>query len=137
VTIVFIKTTRVRDAEYIKLVESYRENGTTKHRVLYNFGRADLIRNDESFLRIVKRLCEIADMPPAGGAHGEGAPFDGCGEAVLYNYGYLAYLRLWKELGIEGCLEESEPDQGSGLWIRHGRKNQRRRRGLAEKGPGR
>ena len=104
----FIKTTRVRNSEYIKLVESYRENGTTKHRVLYNFGRADLIRNDESFLRIVKRLCEIADMPPAGGAHGEDAPFDGCGEAVLYNYGYLAYLRLWKELGIEGCLEEAQ-----------------------------
>ena len=104
----FIKTTRVRDSEYIKLVESYRENGTTKHRVLYNFGRADLIRNDESFLRIVKRLCEIANTPLADGKGERHSPFDGCGEAVLYNYGYLAYLHLWKELGIEGCMEEAQ-----------------------------
>ena len=106
-TAVFIKTTRVRDSEYIKLVESYRENGTTKHRVLYNFGRADLIRNDESFLRIVKRLCEIAQLPLADGKREDSSAFDGCGEAVLYNYGYLAYLQLWKELGIEGCLEDA------------------------------
>ena len=106
-TIVFIKTTRVRDSEYIKLVESYREKGTTKHRVLYNFGRADLLRNDESFLRIVKRLCEIVNLPAAGKSHENNAALDGCGEAVLYNYGYLAYLQLWKELGIEGCLEEA------------------------------
>jgi transposase len=33
-------------------------------------------------------------------------PLDGCSEAVLYNYGYLAYRYLWKELGIEECLEE-------------------------------
>jgi transposase len=101
----FIKTTKVRDVEYIKLVESYREEGKTKHRVLYNFGRADLIRNDESFLRIVKRLCEIANIPVAGKSEN---PFDGCSEAVLYNYGYLAYRHLWKELGIEGSIEEAE-----------------------------
>ena len=104
----FIKTTKVRNSEYIKIVESYREDGKTKHRVLYNFGRADLIRGDESFLRIVKRLCEIAQIPLA--AHqGEGETgLEGCSEAVLYNYGYLAYRHLWQELGIEGCLEETE-----------------------------
>ena len=79
----FIKTTRVRDSEYIKLVESYRENGTTKHRVLYNFGRADLIRNDESFLRIVKRLCEIVNLPVSDEKHDDNAVLEGCSEAVL------------------------------------------------------
>ena len=101
VTVVFIKTTKVRDSEYIKLVESYREQGKTKHRVLFNFGRADLIRKDESFLKIVKRLCEIAHIPLASGCRSEeGAFLDNCGEAELYNYGYLAYLKLWKELGF-------------------------------------
>ena len=93
--------------EYIKLVESYRDSGTTKHRVLFNFGRADLMRKDESFLRIVKRLCEVAGMPTVPD-HDEPDAFDECGEATLYNYGYLAYLKLWRELGIEGCLEEAE-----------------------------
>lgn len=105
----FIKTTRTKGYEYIKLVESYRDKeGITRHRVLYNFGRADFLRNDESFLRIVKRLCEIADIPVAGDDGTAGDAFHGCGEAELFNYGYLAYLKLWKELGIEDCLREAQ-----------------------------
>ena len=103
----FIKTTKAKGYEYIKLVESYRESGTTKHRVLFNFGRADIIRKDESFLKIVKRLCEIAGMENADKQEGSDMLED-CGEAILYNYGYLAYLQLWKKLGIEYCLEDAE-----------------------------
>ena len=112
VRILFIKTTRAKGYEYIKLVESYRESGTTKHRVLFNFGRADIIRKDESFLNIVKRLCEIAGGKPKVDNQEQNQEqqnlIDNCGEAVLYNYGYLAYLQLWRTLGIEGCLEEAE-----------------------------
>ena len=106
----FIKTTRAKGYEYIKLVESYRDSGTTKHRVLFNFGRADVIRNDKSFLNVVKRLCEIAQASESSKQEEESetTPLDGCGEAVLYNYGYLPYLHLWRELDIEGCLEEAE-----------------------------
>ena len=105
---VFIKTTRAGGREYIKLVESYKEKGVTRHRVLFNFGRADLIKRDESFLRIVKRLCEIAEIPLANSneSSAKTAVFDDCSEATLYNYGYLAYLKLWETLGIRGCLEE-------------------------------
>ena len=103
----FIKTTKAKGYEYIKLVESYRENGTTKHRLLYNFGRADLIKNDESFLRIVKRLCEIAEIPVNKSKNTETiSPFDDCSEATLHNYGYLAYKKLWKDIGIDDCLYE-------------------------------
>jgi transposase len=107
---VFIKTTRASGREYIKLVESYKEKGVTRHRVLFNFGRADLIRRDESFLRIVKRLCEVAEIPLANGGEtvAESGVFDDCSEAALYNYGYLAYLKLWETLGIRGCLEEAQ-----------------------------
>ena len=102
----FIKTTKAKQYEYIKLVESYRENGKTKHRVLYNFGRADLIKKDESFLKIVRRLCEIAGMPTENGENPEEKLLlADCSEATLYNYGYLAYTKLWKEMGIEETLE--------------------------------
>ena len=100
----FIKTTRSGGYEYIKLVESYRENGTTKHRVLYNFGRADLIKCNKSFITAIKKLCEIIEIP-LGTEANKKAVLDGCSEATLYNYGYLAYLRLWKRLGIEECLK--------------------------------
>ena len=103
----FIKTTKAKNYEYIKLVEAYWEDGRSKQRVLYNFGRADLIKNDESFLRIVKRLCEIANVPVTERIS-ETNPFEECSEATLYNYGYLAYLSLWKKLGIEGSIEEAQ-----------------------------
>ena len=105
----FIKTTKANGYEYIKLVESYRANGKANHRVLYNFGRADLIRQDESFLRIAKRLCEIANIPVAQRVECEkptGVTFEDCSEATFHNYGYMAYRKLWRDLGIEGCLEE-------------------------------
>ena len=59
----FIKSTKVKDYEYINLVESYRgENGSTKHRVLYNFGRRDLLCESKSFKKIVLKLCELAEI---------------------------------------------------------------------------
>jgi transposase len=104
----FIKTTKAKNYEYIKLVESYRENGTTRHRTLFNFGRADLIKKDESFLRIVKRLCEIAEVPTY---ESKESLLDDCSEATLYNYGYTAYLHLWRELDIDGVLQEAQHDR--------------------------
>jgi len=103
----FIKTTKAKGYEYIKLVESYREGGTVKHRTLYNFGRSDLLKKSGSFVKIVKRLCEIAEVPIKDETSGSLMDrLDGCGEATLYNYGYLAYLKLWKKLGIEDCLDD-------------------------------
>ena len=95
----FIKTTKAKDYEYIKLVESYRdENNVTRHKVLFNFGRLDLIKNSKSFVNMVKRLCEIAEIGVAE------APRLDCGEAEMLKYGYLPYLTLWNNLGISNCL---------------------------------
>ena len=97
----FIKTTKVNGYEYIKLVESYRdEKDVTRHNVLFNFGRSDLIKNNKSFINMVRRLCEIAEI----GINDENAPVFDCSEAELLNYGYLAYLKLWEQLGISNCL---------------------------------
>ena len=99
----FIKTTRSKNREYIKLVESYRdENKVTRHNVLYNFGRTDEIKNSESFINVVKKLCEIANVGIKKGAEEEYE----CSEAEMLNYGYLAYLKLWEDLGIGNCLRE-------------------------------
>lgn len=98
----FVKTTKSKNYEYIKLVESYREDGTTKHRVLYNFGRRDLIRNDQMFINMVKKLCEIAELPTSGERQ---AALADCSEATMLNYGYLAYAKLWETLGIANCLQ--------------------------------
>jgi len=95
----FIKTTKAKEYEYIKLVESYRdEKNITRHRVLFNFGRSDLIKDNKSFIRMVKKLCEITEIGIAE------APKLDCGEAEMLKYGYLPYLKLWHDLGIANCL---------------------------------
>ena len=105
----FIRTTKVKGYEYIKLVESYKENGVSKHRVLYNFGRADILRNNETFLRIVKRLSEIAGLSKAEVVNSDNTSFWAEAEgAEIYNYGYLAYRKLWEDLGIAGAMEETQ-----------------------------
>ena len=101
----FIKTTKAKNYEYIKLVESYRdENNITRHRILYNFGRADLIKNNKSFINVVKKLCEIVEI---------GVPKTealNCSEAEMLKYGYLPYLKLWHDLGISNCLNKIQTE---------------------------
>jgi len=97
----FIKTTKSKNYEYIKLVESYREDRTTKHRVLYNFGRRDLIKNDKMFINMVKKLCEIAEIPTF---EERKSALDNCSEATILNYGYAPYAKLWENLGIANCM---------------------------------
>ena len=96
----FIKTTKAKDYEYIKLVESYRdENNITRHKVLFNFGRSDLIKNSKSFINMVKKLCEIAEI-----GINETSELE-CSEAEMLKYGYLPYLKLWNDLGIANSLK--------------------------------
>ena len=98
----FIKTTKTKGYEYIKLVESYRdENNVTRHNVLFNFGRADTIKGNKSFIKVVKRLCEITEISIK-----DEPPKLNCSEAELLKYGYLPYLKLWEELGIGNCLRK-------------------------------
>ena len=100
----FIKATKSKGYEYIKLVESYRdENKVTRHRILFNFGRSDLIKNSKSFINMVKKLCEIAEIGIADSNH----TFD-CSEAQILEYGYLPYLKLWETLGIGNSLRKMQ-----------------------------
>ena len=98
----FIKTVKAKNYEYIQLVESYREDGTTKHRVLYNFGRRDLIKDNAMFHNVVRRLNEIAGMAtPLEQAN----KLPECSDAVPFNYGHLAYAKLWKSIGVENSFD--------------------------------
>lgn len=61
----FLKITRIKDFEYVKLVESYRDNdGVTRHNVICNFGRLDRMKSDPSFVRSIKKLCEMIEETP-------------------------------------------------------------------------
>lgn len=60
----FVKSTKSKGHEYLKIVESYRdENGITRHKVLFNLGRIDQLKADKSFCRCIRTLGEILEIP--------------------------------------------------------------------------
>ena len=63
----YLKINRVKDKktnltrEYLRIVESYREGGKSKKRVIAHLGRVDLIPK-EQLLKLSKRLAQIAGV---------------------------------------------------------------------------
>ncbi len=45
----FVKITNAGGYQYVRLVENYRENGKVKQRVLFNFGRLDILKDEPRF----------------------------------------------------------------------------------------
>lgn len=101
--VMFVKSTKSKGYEYLKIVESYRdESGITRHKVLFNLGRSDQLKEDKSFCRCIGTLAEILVIP---GYEKRNDLMSACSEAEMLNYGYLAYKKIWKQLHIEECLK--------------------------------
>jgi len=107
----FLRTTKVkrpdgRVDEYIRLVESYWNRGSPRHRVICNLGRKDLlVPHAETLLQILK-----GDKPQ------ENQPKASPSEAVAlgaWDWGVMLVARhLWKELGLEAILDALADDRG-------------------------
>lgn len=96
----FIKVTKSGKYEYVQLVRSYKVSGVTKHEVLLNLGRKDEIENNPMFQRLAKRLGELSGLHKAQNA------LQSPSEAVIRNWGYVVYQRLWKSMALNDCLDE-------------------------------
>ena len=89
--------------EYIRLVESYREDGKTKQRVVANLGRKDLLApHAEDLLRL------LTGAPAPSGYVRE--------EAVqplrVWRWGVMLAARcLWQDLGLDAILDRLEGPQ--------------------------
>lgn len=97
----FIKVTKSGNHEYAQLVESFRENGMTRHKVMLNLGRLDHIKNNPSFQRIAKKLEELST------AKLQYSNINDIKDAEIFNYGYLAYRCLWKKYELPGLLNRA------------------------------
>ena len=99
----FLRTTRVkrpdgRVDEYIRLVESYWNQGRPRHRIVCNLGRKDVLAPHAEAL-----LGLLQGKPPVGlpEAQAVGA----------WDWGPLLVARsLWRELGLEAILDRIGPD---------------------------
>jgi transposase len=83
--------------EYVRLVESYRENGKNKQRVVCNIGRKDLLAPHlDSLSRLLTGAPAVSRDRAASQVWATGA----------WDWGPLLVARqLWRELGLEAILE--------------------------------
>jgi len=96
----FIKITKAGNHEYVQLVQSYRDGGQVRHKVVAKLGRVDEIEGNPSFQRIAMRLAEISKAPQ------KGKNMQAFSEAEIVNWGWLVYRKLWEQLGIDVILEK-------------------------------
>ncbi len=77
-----------------------------KQRVLFNFGRLDILKDDPAFKNIVKNylilsLKQLLRMQKAVTIESE----EDISDAVVKNWGYIVYRKLWQELEIDKFLK--------------------------------
>ena len=94
----FFKIITSKGYQYLKLVESYRKEGQTYQRVLFNFGRMDRLIEKGQLERLGVRLLELS---------GKQVPrLKDLEEVGRYTYGDLVYKRLWDRYRIDRLLEK-------------------------------
>ena len=105
----FVKVTRANGSEYIQIVSSYRVNGQTKHKVLFNLGRKDVLTANPGIHRVIQRLAQITDTlvtdtPVTPTCESEALRIDEEG-AQVRNWGYLVYWKIWEQFGMPALFE--------------------------------
>ncbi len=94
----FLKTTISRGHKYLQIVGSYKQDGISKHKVVSNLGRADILINSglenivASLHKLVKKgksnLRDITTLK----------------EKARLNYGYIVFKKLWNKYSLTGLL---------------------------------
>lgn len=83
--------------EYVRLVESYREHGRTRQRVVCHLGRKDLLAAHlDALIRLLRGDRQATESVHAGEVQATGA----------WDWGPVLVARmLWRELGLETMLD--------------------------------
>jgi len=98
----YLRTTKVKRHdghvdEYIRLVESYWNDGSPRHRVVCNLGRKDLLApHIDALARLIK---------------GETAPQERIGVSAVgaWDWGVLLVARhFWEDLGLQSALDSAQ-----------------------------
>ena len=93
----FIKITKSGNYKYCQAVKSFKQAGVTRHKVLFNLGRLDIIQGSPIFQNFARRLLELskADSPLS---------LDSMSEAEITNWGYIVYKKIWDSFSLGKIL---------------------------------
>jgi hypothetical protein len=98
----FIREKRIGGYSYVYLVETVRENGKTKQRIIRNLGRKEVVEAAGDLDRLARSAARLAQRSMVISAVEEGAaPGVNCRRIG----GPLLFERLWQESGCRAVLE--------------------------------
>jgi len=102
----FVKLTKSKNYQYLQIVESYRQDGKSRHKTIASLGRLDLLLQDDQLKKIAHRLLEIS---------GEDKPFsiEDLTEIKRLKYGHIVYEKIFKSLKIGNILQTIDQESKS------------------------
>jgi len=97
----FVKATRAKGHDYLKIVESYREKGKSKHRTIVNLGRADILAESglENIIKDLQKYLKRKDDEQS-----KLRDISTIKEQARVNYGYIAFRVLWNKYSLSELL---------------------------------
>ena len=99
----FLRTQRNLNRTYLLLVESYREQGRMKQRVLLRLGRLDQLRASGQLDGLLVALGRFSEKYAVLGAHAAGQSVSSRARTIG---AALIFERLWRDCGIRSVIEE-------------------------------
>jgi transposase len=91
----FLRIEKKKSGTYLRIVQSYKEDGKSKHRTLYSLGKAEDYTSDQLH-NIAQKLIELA------GQSIEVLMGKGLCEIGRYNYGYASLInKLWSIFDLD------------------------------------
>jgi transposase len=97
----FVRVTKSKNHEYVKIVHSYREDGKIKQKVVANLGKLEELSQKEAeniasklllLVKSKKALTQEKNVPNLE-------------ELDRYNYGYVIYRKLWNRFKLDEILD--------------------------------
>jgi len=108
----FLREKRIGAYSYIYLVESVREDGRVKQRVIKNLGRKDEVAASGELDRLARSVARLAQrtmvLSLLDGGTAPGLSPVRIGPALLFE-------RLWEETGCRAVIEEAVQERGFGF----------------------
>jgi len=103
----FVRVIKSKNHEYVKVVESYREDGKVKQRVIANLGKLENISPKDAE-NISSKLLLLAKSKKAVTKENSLPEIE---ELDRYNYGYIIYRKLWNRFKLDDILDRLVEDR--------------------------
>jgi transposase len=96
----FARIIKSKGNEYLNIIETYRDDGKVKQKVIANLGRVDKLKTT-SIEKIAKKLLEIVDSSQVITE----STIPKLEEMDRYNYGFIIYQNLWNRYKLDDILD--------------------------------